>query len=71
MYNEHITPRNLVDHAHVHVGRLSQEASALEEEAELPCSPALLTVLFVNDDGVEQSSTANSLDQGRVERANS
>jgi hypothetical protein len=45
--------------SHVDVGRLSEETLALEQETEVPCSPALGALLLVDHNRVQESHAAH------------
>lgn len=49
------------------MSRLGQQALALHQQTKLPSGPSLLARSFVNNHTVEQSSSTNKLDEGRVE----
>lgn len=51
----------------VHMCRLRQHASALHEQAKLPCRPPLGALSLVDYDGVEESATSDLLDERVVE----
>ena len=54
-------------HLHVNVGRLRQQTLALHQQAQLPCGSTLLGHFLVDYNTVEQSSSADNLDERRVE----
>lgn len=54
---------------HVDMRWLREHPAALEQEAQLPRCTTLRADILVDDHGVEQSSSANSLDEGRIDRA--
>lgn len=49
------------------MSRLGQQALTLHQQTKLPSSPSLLAHGFVNNHTVEQSSSTNKFDKGRLE----
>lgn len=48
---------------HVDVSWLSQHASALQQQTELPRSPSSRALLLINDDSIQQASSPDALHQ--------